>query len=544
MPASSPVLSLVPRPRKVSPRPGRFTLDRDTTVRAFPGAEPAADLLRTLLAPGSGLPLTPSPTGRIVFALDTGLGGLGEEGYGLTIGPDTLLLRAAQLTGLLRGVQTIRQLLPPEALSETPRRTEPWSLPCVEISDVPAHAWRGAMLDVARHFQPVSYLRRYVDLLALHKLNTLHLHLTDDQGWRMPVDAYPRLTTVGGRRAQSMSGVLGQGPERYDGIPHEGAYSKGELRELIRYAQARGVRIVPEIEMPGHARAALAAYPELGNDPSRRLDVWTRWGVCDTVFGVHEGVFDFFRAVLEEVMDVFPSPYIHIGGEECPTVEWERGPAALARAAAEGLPDARALHGWFMARIGTFLAERGRRPTGWAETGSELPLDFMVMTWRESTHALTAARRGHQVVPAHHRSTYLDYAQSADPDEPPAQPGAPVDLRSVHDHRPVPQDWSAAEGAHILGTQAQLWTEYASTPEQIEYLTYPRLCALADRAWCGDHTDWTGFAARLGGHTARLDALGVPYRPLTPSSPTTPIPAGTAPRQEHTPITVPERNSP
>lgn len=240
MPSSRPEHSLVPRPRKVSARPGCFTLDQDTSVRAYPGAEGAADLLRTLLTPATGLPLAPSATGRIVLALDPQLGDLGEEGYGLTIGPDTLLLRAARLPGLLCGVQTIRQLLPAEALSGTAQRDAPWMLPCVEISDVPAHAWRGSMLDVARHFQPVSYLRRYVDLMALHKLNTLHLHLTDDQGWRMPVPAYPRLTGIGGHRRQSMSGPPGGLDESYDGIPHSGAYTRQELRDLVRYAAARG----------------------------------------------------------------------------------------------------------------------------------------------------------------------------------------------------------------------------------------------------------------------------------------------------------------
>lgn len=285
--------------------------------------------------------------------------------------------------------------------------------------------------------------------------------------------------------------------------------------------------VVPEIEMPGHVRAALAAYPHLGNHPERRLDVWTRWGVCDTVFGVHEEVFDFCRTVLEEVMDVFPSPYVHIGGDECPVTEWENSPAALARATAEGLHWPRGLHGWFMGRIGSFLLEHGRRPTGWAETGSELPPEFTVMTWRDPAHALTAARRGHQVVTAHHRATYLDYAQSTDPDEPTAQRGAPVPLFAVHTNDPVPPGWGPDEASRVLGTQAQLWTEYVTTPDRIEYLTYPRLCALADRAWSGGRGDWAGFVERLRDHTARLDALGVRYRPLTTRSLAT-ASAGTA----------------
>ncbi|MFJ3689838.1 beta-N-acetylhexosaminidase [[Kitasatospora] papulosa] len=516
MPASRPELSLVPRPRTLSPRPGRFTLGPGTSVRALPGAEAAAGLLRTLLGPTTGLPLPPSSEGRVVLALDPQLGGLGDEGYGLTIGPETLLLRAARPDGLLRGVQTIRQLLPPDALSGgAPDRS--WELPCVEISDVPRYRWRGTMLDVARHFQPVSCLRRYVDLMALHKLNVLHLHLTDDQGWRMPVDAFPRLTSVGGHRAQSLS----------DGVPHAGAYTKAELRDLVRHARERGVTVVPEIEMPGHVRAALAAYPALGNRPGRQLDVWTRWGVCDTVFGVHEEVFDFCRTVLQEVMDVFPSPYIHLGGDECPTGEWEDSPAARDRAAAAGLSGPGGLHGWFMGRVGSFLVEQGRRPVGWAETGGELPPEFTVMTWRDPAHALAAARRGHQVVAAHHRATYLDYAQSTDPDEPPGQRGALVPLHAVHAGDPVPRGAGPEEASRVLGTQAQLWTEYVRTPEQIEYLAYPRLCALADRAWSGGRSDWPGFVERLRDHTARLDALGVRYRPLTTRSLAT-ASAGTA----------------
>ncbi|MFE9680608.1 beta-N-acetylhexosaminidase [Streptomyces sp. NPDC006285] len=508
MPAQPSVLTLVPRPTEAVLRPGHFTLDAGTTLRIGEGAGPAAELLRVLLAPATGLPLPASPDGRFALALDPGLGGdLGDEGYVLVIGPDRVLLRAAHRTGLLHGVQSIRQLLPAQALSPTAQRGTPWLLPCAEITDVPRHPWRGAMLDVARHFQPVSYLRRYVDLLALHKISVFHLHLTDDQGWRMPVAAHPELTEVGGHRAESQRGPDGSGA--YDGIPHGGSYTRSELAGLVRYAADRGVTVMPEIEMPGHVRAALAACPSLGNHPERTLDVWTRWGVCDTVLGVHDEVLDFCRTVLDEVMDVFPSPYIHVGGEECPTTEWTHSAAARERAAAEGLPGPEALHGWFLGKVGDHLVRHGRRPVGWAETGAELPTDFTVMTWRDPAHTLTAARRGHPVINAHHRATYLDYARSDGPHEPPAQPGAVVGLRAVHAHDPVPEKADDETAGRVLGTQAQLWTEFVTTPAHIEYLTYPRLCALAERGWSGT-TDWTDFRTRLDGHTARLDALGVP----------------------------------
>ncbi|MFE9836761.1 beta-N-acetylhexosaminidase [Streptomyces sp. NPDC005551] len=484
---------LVPAPLRLSRSSGTFTLDERTAIRATPGAGPAAALLRTLLAPATGLPLPLAPDGRIVLVLEPGLTGLGAEGYGLTVSGETVLLRAAGVAGLRHGVQTLRQLLPVAVLGTEPVRGVRWSIPGIEITDVPRYAWRGAMLDVARHFQPVSFLRRFTDLLALHKLNVLHLHLTDDQGWRMPITAYPRLTEVAG-------------------IPYGGAYSRAELRDLVAYAADRGVTVVPEIEMPGHARAALAAYPHLGNFPGRPLKVWQGWGVCDTVLGVTDEVLDFCRAVLDEVMDVFPSLHVHVGGDECPTAEWHRSPAALRRVAEEGLDGPDALHGWFMEQIGSFLTGRGRRPLGWTETGRDLPDCFAALAWRDADHGLTAACRGQPVIMAPHRSTYLDYPQSPHPDEPPGQPGDAVDLQAVYATEPAPAHWEAAVAARVLGTQAQLWTEYVATAAHAEYLAFPRLCALADTSWSGGH-DWPGFQARLHHHRTRLDALGVPSRP-------------------------------
>ncbi|MFD4686676.1 beta-N-acetylhexosaminidase [Streptomyces sp. NPDC058461] len=500
-----------PRPPPLVTRSGRFRLDARTALRVSPGAEPAARLLRTLLAPASGLPLPTAADGTFVLTLDSALTGLGEEGYGLTVSPQGVLLRAARPAGLLNGVQTVRQLLPYEALSDRPVRGTAWELPAVEITDVPRHRWRGSMLDVARHFQPLSYLLRYVDLMALHKLNVLHLHLTDDQGWRMPVAAYPRLTEVGGRRAQTQIGPAGG--DRFDGRPHTGWYTRAELTRLVRYAAERGITVMPETEVPGHVRAALAAHPELGTDPSRRLDVWTRWGISEHVLGVDDHVLDFFRTVLDEVMDVFPSPYVHLGGDECPTTEWERSPAARARAAREGLPGPGALHGWFLARMTEHLVAAGRRPVAWAEDGVTLPRECAVMSWREPAHAWAAARRGHEVVHADHRTTYLDYPQRPGPLEPPGQPGLVVDLRTVYglDLAPPGEEASAAR---ILGAQGQLWTEHVSTPEHIEYLTYPRLCALAERVWDGT-SGWDDFSGRLTGHRERLDVLGVSRTPGT-----------------------------
>ncbi|WP_395293784.1 beta-N-acetylhexosaminidase [Kitasatospora hibisci] len=504
-----PDLSLVPRPSRLTPRPGRYRLDDTTRLRVAPGTEGAADLLRGYLVPATGLRLEHAEDGAFVLALDPALTELGEEGYRLTIGPDGVLLRAAGPTGLLRSVQTIRQLLPYEGLS-APSGTGV-ELPGLEITDVPAHPWRGMLLDVARHFQPVSYLRRFVDLLALHKLNVFQLHLTDDQGWRMPVDAYPRLTGIGGHRSQSMVGPAGS--TRFDGRPHGGSYTRAELTDLIAYAAARGVTVVPEVGVPGHVRSALAAHPELGNHPDARLDVWTHWGVCPNVLGVGDHVLDFFRTVLDEVMDLFPSTYVHIGGDEVPTQEWEASPAAIARAAQEGLSGPRELHGWFMARMADHVVRAGRRPIAWAENGTTLPLSCTVMSWRTPQHAWAAARRGHDVIHTDHRSTYFDYARDPGPAEPPGQPGHSIDLRTVYGVDLLPPPGEPLLAGKVLGTQGQLWTEFVPTPEHIEYLTYPRLCALAERVW--DSTDdWQDFRTRLEGHRARLAALGVPQDTL------------------------------
>jgi hexosaminidase len=481
---------LVPRPQRLIRRPGEFTVDARTAIRAAPGTERAAELLAGYL--GARL----SPRGNITLNLDSRLVGMGDEGYSLTVSPHGAVLRAAKHAGLLHAVQSMRQLMAAKRI------------PCVDISDHPRFPWRGAMLDVARHFMPPEFLHRFVDLLALHKLNVLHLHLTDDQGWRMPVVGYPKLTEIGGRRTESMIGPAGS--TSYDGTPHGGSYTRAELRALVRYAEDRGVTVVPEIEMPGHARAALAAYPEFGNFPDRPLQVWTEWGVSDSVFGVHEAALDFCREVLAEVMEIFPSQRIHIGGDECPSVEWERSPVARQRVADEGLAGPSELRGWFLGQISRFLVSNGRRPVCWddGDHSGSLPGEATVMVWRDAKHGLAAAQRGHQVVMTPWRSTYLDYPQSHD-GEPAGQPAGVVTLDDVYRQDLPPSTWDTELQQAVLGTQAQLWTEFVKTPDLVEYLAFPRLCALAENAWSGVQDD---FEPRMSDHERRLAALKVNYR--------------------------------
>ena len=357
------------------------------------------------------------PAGAIVLSLDAGRNGLGTEGYQLTVGAEGVRLRAAAPAGLFYGLQTFRQLLPPEIYRAAPAGVSRWVAGGVEIEDAPRFAWRGAMLDVGRHFMPLSFAERFVDLLAAHKFNVLHLHLTEDQGWRFPSQRYPRLTEVGSWRSATMRGFKGQCGS--DGTPHGGYYRIEDLRELVQYAAARFVTIVPEIDLPGHTRAAIAAYPELGNT-DEELPVSTHWGIDTHVLNMEPQTVDFCRDVLGEVMDVFPSKFIHIGGDECPREEWENSQAAKARAAELGLQEGVAgLPAWFTGQMNEHLTGRGRRLIGWDEIiEGGLPPGAAVMAWRNEEAGFEAAAAGHDVVMAPKNVTYFDYDQSDAPDEP------------------------------------------------------------------------------------------------------------------------------
>ncbi|MFI5586010.1 beta-N-acetylhexosaminidase [Amycolatopsis sp. NPDC051758] len=484
---------LIPHPARLTRRSGSFVPAGGLRVLASDGAEGAARLLAGYLRRPT---IHSGPSIRLDLVPDRDLG---PEGYELDVTPVGALLTAATEAGLRNGVQTIRQLVP---LHGPPR------LPCLAIRDAPRLPWRGVLLDVARHFLPPEFLREFVDLMALHKYNVLHLHLTDDQGWRLEIDGWPRLTDVGAWRAESMVGPAGSGV--FDGVPHGGFYTRRELHDLVGFAAERGVRIVPEIDLPGHVRAALAAYPELGNRPDVRLPVWTEWGISPDILGVHDGALDFCREVFTQVADVFPARHLHIGGDECPTTQWATNPAALARAARLGLRDTAELHPWFLGELHGVLADLGRQAVCWDETGHAaglLPRDLVVTAWRDAAHGALAVARGHQVVMAPHTSTYFDYRQSEDPGEPPREPV--TTLEDVYRFDPLEGGLAVSDGTRpgVLGTQAQLWTEHAPTPGHVRHLAFPRLCALAERAWSAPERDYADFHQRLTGHLERLRAL-------------------------------------
>jgi hexosaminidase len=500
-------VALIPQPRHVAPQPGVCVLSGASPLVAEGGCERALALVREALgSPG------PAAGAQVTLRIDPGLAELGPEGYRLTTAPDGATLAAPQEAGLLWAVQTLRQLMPAQALAPERASQQAWQLACVEIEDAPRFGWRGMMLDVARHFFPAATVKRLIDLCALHKLNRFHWHLTDDQGWRIEIRRYPHLTKVGSQRRESLIGHQRDMPARYDGTPHGGFYTQHEIREVVAYAQARGITVVPEIEMPGHATAAIAAYPELGN-LGQRLEVATHWGIFENTFNVEEATFYFLRHVLEEVLGLFPSEYVHIGGDEAPKQQWNASPVAQQRMRELGLADADQLQSYFVRRIDAFLHSHGRRMVGWDEIlEGGLAAHATVMSWRGEAGGIAAARQGHDVVMTPTHSTYFDQYQFENRGDESIGIGGYLPLERAYAYEPIPAELSPEEARHVLGTQGQLWTEYVIDEQQVDFKLFPRMCALAEVAWSmPERRSYQDFLARLPAHLERLDALGVRY---------------------------------
>ena len=438
--------------------------------------------------------------------------GLSEDlprtAYSLSIHPGGAHLTAGSEAALADGRNTFAQIV----------SDADGSIPCVTIEDEPAHAWRGMHLDVARHFRTVEEIEAMIDAMALHRLNVLHLHLTDDQGWRVEIKGYPRLTEIGAWRAQTLVGHHSPDADEstwtFDGIRHGGFYSQDELRGLVEYASRRGVMIVPEVDLPGHMQAAVAAYPNLGNVPGREIGVREVWGISDHVLGVSDEVFDFLRDVLTQVAGIFPGPFVHIGGDECPTTEWEQSTAARARLNEWGLTRISEIQGRFTQYAVEVLAESGKRAIGWDEVlQTHLPDGMVIMNWRKQGGVAEATGRGFQTVVATAEHTYFDHYQ-ATPDQEPLAIGGLTTVKDVYTAPLIPSGLSDQERSQILGIQGQLWSEYLPTAAHMQYMAFPRMCALAERAWGSPEQTWEQFEERLRAHLPRLDAFGIRYRPL------------------------------
>ncbi len=522
-------VSVIPQPSKIVPQSGFFRLTSQTSIVADQGAYAEASLLADWLSQSAGFPCPVmddlETTGlRIVLTLDASLPSLGSEGYCLRVTSEFVEITAFHSLGLFYGVQTLLQLLPAAIFSDMLVEGQDWIIPCVDIEDAPRFAWRGAMLDVSRHFLPPAFLRKFIDLLALHKMNVLQLHLTDDQGWRIEIKKYPKLTEIGAHRNRTLVGYAEYSPthekfdpfqEQFDGTPYQGYYTQSEMRDLVEYARLRHVTIVPEIEMPGHAQAAIAAYPELGCT-GEQIEVSPRWGIHDVLYKPSERTFEFLTEVLAEIIDIFPSPYIHIGGDEAVKTQWRSSSECQQFMREKGLPDEEAMQSYFIGRIDNFLMQRGRVLVGWDEIlEGGLSPGAVVMSWRGEQGGVAAARQGHDVIMAPYQYTYFDYYQSEDfASEPLAFPEL-LTLSAVYGYEPIPADMPLEHQRHVLGAQCQLWTEYMPHTKQVEYMAFPRLSALSEVTWASRaNKDYAGFLDRLPRHLVRLDALRVRYRPM------------------------------
>ena len=518
-------ISVVPRPMEMKVTGGRFELKFTTTIYAQSGSDEIKQIAKYLaeqLSPATGYGLmvldeckAKSPDDSILLTTKGACEGLGDEGYELVVTEKNITVRAPKPAGLFYGVQTIRQLLPPQIESKKVVPEVRWTIPCVEIKDKPRFGWRGSLLDCCRHFMTKEWVKRYIDLLAYHKMNRLHWHLTEDQGWRIEIKKYPRLTEVGAWReggpvalTNAEEGV----PEKYKGKVYGGYYTQEDIKEIVAYAKSRYVMIIPEIEMPGHSVAALASYPQL-SCAGEPLDVRATMGINQDVYCAgNDGVFEFLEDVLTEVIELFPSPYIHIGGDECPKERWKKCPKCQARIKAEGLKDEHELQSYFIKRIEKILMSKGRRLIGWDEIleGGLAP-QATVQSWRGIKGAVAAATTGHDTVLSPTSHCYFDYPATKQ-----GMKSAPswmsyLPMKKVYTFEPIPEELTEEQQKHVLGGEGNLWTEFI-LQQTLDSKAWPRLTALAETLWSPKELrNWDDFSGRMETHYKRFDMMGVDY---------------------------------
>lgn len=549
---------IIPFPEHLSVGTGEFRLTSATQVYLSDPADEqlqalgvyTSDMLKLMLETEVSLAHGPATHGvdeAIVLRLVDESTHTSAEHYRLVVNPGTISISASNPAGLFYGLQTLRQLKFSPGLPEAGQssgaeenthaeeseeehgehegehsedhgegevRGGVWTTPVVSIEDSPRFSYRGLHLDVGRHFFPVDFIKRYIDLMAMYKLNTFHWHLTEDQGWRIEIKKYPRLTEVGAFRDET---ILEKNFDPYvgDGIRYGGFYTQEEVREVVAHAESRFVTVIPEIEMPGHSVAALAAYPELGCTDGP-FEVAKVWGVHSDIYCPSEETFAFLEDVLLEVMDLFPSRYIHIGGDEAPKTRWEESDLAQAVIRREGLADEHELQSYFIRRIETFLLSHGRQLIGWDEIleGGLAP-EATVMSWRGMNGGIEAAQQGHDVIMTPQSHMYFDYYQ-AEPEGEPLAIGGHLPLETVYSFEPVPDTLTRSERRHILGAQANVWTEYMRTTEYVEYMVFPRVLALSEVVWSPNaKRDWESFVSRIPAQFEILDRYGVNYRRTT-----------------------------
>ena len=505
-------IPIIPMPASMESGSGYFDLGESTgfNVESQELAS-VVEMFTTYLAKPMGSVIPLSTDGDITVSLDTSLE---KESYTLRVTPKSIEISAGDAAGAFYAFQSLIQMLPAEIEVKGKVNNVDWIIASVQIEDTPRFSYRGMHLDVGRYFFDVEFIKKYIDTMARYKFNTFHWGLTQDQGWRLEIPAYPRLTEVGAWRKET---IVDKNFDPYvgDGIPHGGFYTHDDVREILAYAAERFVRVIPEINMPGHSTAALAAYPELGCGFGP-YEVETTWGIKSSIMCPSEATFTFLTDVLGVVIDLFPSPYIHIGSDEVPKTQWEESTLAQSIIEREGLADEEELQSWFIRRIETYLNENDRNLIGWDEIleGGLAP-NATVMSWRGMIGGIEAAKMGHDVIMTPTRYAYFDFYQADPESEPLAMnwAGYSTPLDTVYSFEPVPPELSPEEAKHVLGAQGNVWTEYISTPEYAEYMVYPRAMALAEVVWSPPaRRNINSFYRRLIGNLPHLESLGVNYR--------------------------------
>ena len=519
--------NIVPQPNQITPQAGRFELSKKVKVIVpadAPAVKAIADSMIAQIQQTSGisLKLAEQTEGKntISFVMQEGLP---KEGYKLSVTPENITITASQPNGFYYGVQTIYQLLPPAIYGKQPDKKAEWSVPAVEIEDAPRFAYRGLMLDVCRHFAPLDYIYKFIDILAMNKMNTFHWHLTDDQGWRIEIKKYPKLTEIGSKRSTTLVDYYYVNyPQVFEEKEISGYYTQEQIKDVVAYAASKYINVVPEIEMPGHALAALAAYPELSCDSTRKYEVSPTWGVFEEVFCPSETTFKFFEGVIDEVVELFPSSYIHIGGDECPKTAWKNSAFCQQLINQLGLKDdttpnkvdgkkhtkEEKLQSYFVTRMEKYINTKGRNIIGWDEIleGGLAP-NATVMSWRGVEGGLTAAKAGHDAIMTPMPYAYLDFYQE-DPAIAPTTIGGYNTLKKTYSYNPVPEDADELAKKHIIGLQGNIWREYMKDSDRVDYQAFPRAMAIAESAWTQDsNKNWKNFCERMVTEFERMEVM-------------------------------------
>ena len=519
---------IIPQPVSLEMQSGRFSVNSSTKVSAASDLENEGEYLADMFShiTNSTIKFETGSSGNIELKLDDTIEN--DEGYEVSVSYDKIVISGKTAKGVFYGIQTLRQLMPASIAPQTDL-----TIPAVTIKDNPRFAYRGMHLDVARHMFPVAFIKKYIDLIAMHKMNTFHWHLTEDQGWRIEIKKYPKLTEIGSKRYGT---IIGHHPGTgNDETAYGGFYTQEEVKDIVKYATERHITVIPEIELPGHASAAIAAYPFLSCFPEEPTIVTNNmgskagkeaqangtpkivqetWGVFDDVFCAgNEETFQFLEDVLEEIIPLFPSVYIHIGGDECPKANWKRCPNCQKRMKDNNLADEHELQSYFIQRIEKYLNAKGKKIIGWDEIleGGLAP-NATVMSWRGEKGGIEAAKQQHDVIMTPGHSCYFDHYQTEDKANEPLAIGGKTTVADVYAYDPTPKELTDAENKYILGAQANVWTEYMKTSEYVEYMILPRMTALSEVVWSSkENRDFEDFKSRLNTMKNRYDAMGLNY---------------------------------